>query len=269
MIKIIEKLGKHIGIYAENLTDGKTYFYNHHDIFPSASVIKLPVLYQLFQNYISEKFSPDTPVYFSKNDYVEDSPWFANKQEGSYSLKDIAHSMITVSDNTATNLIISLLGLKEINQCIEKMGMVNTVLNRRMCDFETRAKGIENLTTPEDTAIFFKKLISDYGSFFSLEAIQNFQVPLKYNPANSSLEIIKIMTEQEDLEKIPSGIKGEGIIVANKPGELPDIRNDSALIIKNDKNYIICIFAEKVFAESEADALIVQLSAELFSYLNS
>lgn len=268
MIKIIEKLGIHVGVYAENLITRKIYTYNNFDIFPAASVIKLLILYELFQNYIIGKFSPDTTIFYKKTDYVEDSVWFENKEEGNYLLNDLAHSMITVSDNTATNLLIDLLGLKNINKTIEKIGMLHTALNRKMCDFETRNKGIENLTSPEDFAIFFKKLIQDYGTFITQDKLKTFKKIDTYNQSNSALEIIKILTEQKDLEKIPSGISGPGILVANKPGELPGIRNDTALIISPDNNYIICIFVEKVYDENEADALIAGLAGEIFKFLN-
>jgi beta-lactamase class A len=268
MIKIIENLAKHVGVYAENLNSGKNYYYNCLDIFPAASVIKLPILYELFQEYIKGKYNPETTIFYKKSDYVEDSPWFETREEGFYTLKDIAHSMITVSDNVSTNLLIDLLGIKNINNSIENIGMAHTALNRKMCDFAARERGIENLTTPEDMAIFFKRIFSDYGKPFTSELFKNFHIPEIYNKQTCALEIIKILTEQKDLEKIPSGISGPGILVANKPGELPEIRNDAALIVSGNKNYIISVFSEKVYDESVADTLIAELSAELFRFLN-
>jgi beta-lactamase class A len=267
MIKIIEKLGLHVGVYAENLSTGKNYRYNDRDIFPAASVIKLPILYNLFQGYIKGKFRPTDPLSYHKSDYVEDSPWFENKAEGSYLLSDIAESMITVSDNISTNLLIDLLGMRSINEAIAEIGMQHTALNRKMCDFDARVKGVENLTTPEDTAIFFKKLIRDFKRLFSSRELKNFRDTGDYTPAAAAIGIVGILTRQQDLEKIPSGISGPDILVGNKPGELPGIMNDAALVITPDNNYIIAIFAERVFDETQANGLIAELSGQLFNYL--
>src|SRR5690242_3057472 len=112
MIDIINRLAMHTGIYAENLKTGKTYKYNQNDIFPAASVIKLPVLYELFQQYIYGNITPQNHIVYNRNTFVEDSPWFEKKDDGEYQLSDIAHAMITVSDNVSTNLLIDLLGFK-------------------------------------------------------------------------------------------------------------------------------------------------------------
>ena len=189
MEQLIKELGKHVGIYAENITTKKRYLLNHQDIFPAASVIKLPVLYILFLNYISGNLAPESLLEFNEKDFVEDSPWFEslNMKSGECSLKEIAHSMITVSDNTSTNLLIELFGLKEINLVIKNLGLKNTQLKRKMCDFKARNNGLENLTTPEDMALFFNKLIKNYGKQIKPENIQNF-VFNDYDLKTSSLE---------------------------------------------------------------------------------
>ncbi|WP_255222755.1 serine hydrolase, partial [Shouchella clausii] len=66
--------------------------------------------------------------------------------------------MIIVSDNTATNLIIELLGIEKINQLFKDLGFNNTSLNRKMMDFEALKNGIDNTTTARDMVYGIKAL---------------------------------------------------------------------------------------------------------------
>lgn len=250
MIDLIKKINGEVGIYAENITSGEIYLYNHEKIFPSASVIKLPILYLLYKKISEGKINEHSKIEFFENDLVDDSPYFTkeimDKKEAS--IYDIAHSMITVSDNTSTNLLIDLLGFNEINQIINDMSLKSTVLQRKMCDFETRKKGIDNLTTAFDMALFFKHI----------------EPLITSSPFNN---MFKIITEQKDLEKIPSGFINEDIVIANKPGELPGVRNDAALLIKQDKKVAISIMTNNVSNEIESDEIIGQISRKIFDFI--
>jgi len=265
--KIQEKISSHIGIYAENLKTGKIYEVNSSNIFSSASVIKLFILYTLYLEFLSENASPTQELFFEKKLFADDSIFFQDKQDGFYKLKDIAYSMITISDNTSTNLLIDFLSFEKINNTIKTLDMKNTILKRKMCDFKSFENGIDNITTPKDIAIFFKALIKNIGhlikpSELNIEYFKNYKTL-----SNISLEIIKILTEQKDTEKIFNGINDKNILIASKPGELPNIRNDTALIIDSNTNCIINIFCEGVFDEKKSDNQIGNLAKLLFEYL--
>ena len=66
------------------------------------------------------------------------------------SLKDALTFMISFSDNTATNLLINIAGMDEINRHIKEIGCKNTVLARKMMDFKAREEGRDNYTSLED-----------------------------------------------------------------------------------------------------------------------
>lgn len=245
--KIMGDIGGDISVYAENIQSSKKVTYNEKNIFPSASVIKLPILSCLYEEITDSVDYKNTYITFEEDDIVSDSPFFQknNLSEKRFSLYQIAHSMITVSDNTSTNLLIDLLGMSHINEYIQKIGMSNTFLKRKMCDFKIREKGIDNVTTTEDIAIFFKYLLQDISD-------KNFK------------SILDIIFEQEDLEKIPSGFPEKEFKIANKPGELPNIRNDASLIYYNQKKYIINIFTKNVIDEEKKDLLIGKFARLIF-----
>lgn len=251
MKSLLEKIQGNIGIYAENIDTKEVYSLNHDKVFPSASVIKLPILYLLYKKIEENKIKSSINLKFSESDIVDDSPYFIenNLKSGEVSLYDVAHSMITVSDNTSTNLLIDLLGFEDINNTIKEIGLKNTILQRKMCDFETRKKGIDNLTTAYDMSLFFKHI----------------NTLIDKDPYDL---MFKIITEQKDLEKIPSGFINENIIIANKPGELDGVRSDSALLIKDEKRIVITILTENVINEIETDDIIGQISKNIFDFLS-
>lgn len=250
MDSLIKQIKGDVGIYAENLNTGEQYQLNAEKIFSSASVIKLPILYLLYKQIADGKADKNHRLAFTEMDIVDDSPYFEENdlEQGYIDIYTATHSMITVSDNTSTNLMIDFLGMDKINTCIHQMGMNSTFLKRKMCDFEKRNQGIDNLTTACDMAKFFKHI----------------SPLIKDSPYN---EMFRIITEQKDLEKIPSGFLNEKIIIANKPGELPGIRSDAALLIKNQTEIVISILTENVENEEETDIIIGKISKEIFEFL--
>lgn len=253
--ELISRIGGLVGIEAENLTSKKSFRVNSNKVFPSASVIKIFIIYSVLEKVFNKELSLTDKIEFSKKNLIPDSPFFETlgKKRGSVTLYEILTSMINVSDNTSTNLAIDLLGFDIINESIKKLGLKNTKLQRKMYDFELRKKGIDNFTTPNDVMIFFKILLKE--SLVTTEKIKNFNVFDTTLSNYLNLATLKILSTQTDLQKIPR-LLDENYFVANKTGELPNIRNDSAMIVKDDNIYIISFFTENVTDELETDRLI-------------
>ncbi len=250
IVSLIDKIGGKVGIYAESLDTKKKYLFHNNVLFPSASVIKLPIIYCLYKKCELENIKLDYQLSFQKKDIVGDSPLFENNlKENSFSLHQLAYFMITVSDNTATNLLIDFVGIDEINEFIKSIGMTKTFLKRKMYDFESRKKGIDNETSPEDMAIFFRFLLNNRNKILFIN------------------DIFKILFEQKDLEKIPSGFDNN-FRIANKPGELDGIRNDTSIIFHENNTYIINIFTENIIDEIKTDILIGKLARQIFECLS-
>ena len=123
--------------------------YQEDQKFPSASVIKLFILWELYrQTENGEKSLTDQIVLteemkvggFGVLTHLTGNP--------SLSLHDIATLMIISSDNTATNILIDSLGIAQINATCKKMGWNETILGRKMMDFEAKAAGKDNYTSP-------------------------------------------------------------------------------------------------------------------------
>lgn len=256
---LINEIGGTVGISAENINSQKSFKLNNDKVFPSASVIKIFILYSALEKVLNKELSLTDNIEFGEKNLIPDSPFFETlgKKEVSVTLYDLLTSMINVSDNTSTNLAIDLLGFDVINESIKNLGLHNTKLQRKMYDFESRERGIDNFTSPDDMMIFFRMLIKE--SLITSEQIKNFDIFDITLNNYLNLATLKILSTQTDLEKIPRFFD-KTYFIANKTGELPDIRNDVALIIKNEKIYIISFFTQNVNDELESDKLISKVS---------
>src|SRR5207249_1726320 len=121
--------------------------------FPSASVIKLAILVELFAQLQEGRASLTEGRGLRETEKVEGSGVLKEMHTPlDLTLDDLARLMIVVSDNTASNMLIDRLTTEAINARMRSLGLTRTVLGRRFYDFEARDRGLENLTSPADMA---------------------------------------------------------------------------------------------------------------------
>ena len=150
---------------------------------PSASLIKLPILAAFWETVEAGRLDPSERV---------SVPAEALRVEGTGVLKalapglqptwsDLATLMITVSDNVATNLIIDRLGMEAIQGWIDKAGLAETRIERRMMDRPAMSAGRGNWTSAADmeallTAIAAGTCVSDGASREMRRALEAQQI---------------------------------------------------------------------------------------------
>ena len=108
----------------------------------SASTIKVPVMMALFWKVQEEKRSLQEEIPVREEEILEDSKVFEYGGRMA-SLYELTVWMIVNSDNTATNVLISWLGMDWLNRFFQKMGLKHTRLERKMLDFEAVKEGEE------------------------------------------------------------------------------------------------------------------------------
>lgn len=137
-------------------------------------------------------------------------------------LSSLIESMITVSDNNSTNVLINHFTMEKINAYIKEAGYSDTVLQRRMLDTQAASRGEENYTSVKDVMAFLDNLYENKDSF----------------PESEMLDIMKRQTIATKLRrKMPSGI-----LMASKTGELSDTENDCGIVFSEGGDYaIVCL----------------------------
>lgn len=159
---------------------------NADEEFVAASVIKLPILYALYEAYDGELDRLGEPRPIAAENRVGGSGILHLFDDPTPSIEDLTRAMIAISDNTATNQLIDELGADRIERAAARLGMDDTRLRRKMMatlgenDFEPLGEQPEgrpaNATTPADCARFFADVVHE--ATLSAPAYERLRVPL-------------------------------------------------------------------------------------------
>ena len=212
-----------IGAVAIDLTTGHVINYNGNAVFPQASSIKIPVMIQIFRDVRAGKLQMDQEVAISMNDSVADSKRFdaAAKSAGKMKLRELIEAMIEISDNAATNKLIAMAGMAQVNRTLDEMSLINTRLRRKMIDIAAATRDEENVSTPMDMARLVEML---YRGKVVDEA--------------ASKEMLDIMTRSNaDMRKaVPAAVR-----VAAKPGELNQVKCETGVIFLDRRPFVLSV----------------------------
>lgn len=206
----VDTFGGVAGVAVADLSSGERLEVRGEQQFPSASMIKIHLLVALVQLHhegvvdLDERVEitgrvPGSAVLGCLDDPVE------------LSLRDVANMMILVSDNTATNMIIDLIGFNRMSEFLDSWCLRSTVLARKMHDRQAVADGQENLASPLDTLALMERLWSgaDFAPGVAEECLRILKKPKK-----SGFRLV-----------LPSDVA-----MANKPGDLPRVKCEAAIV---------------------------------------
>lgn len=236
------------GMFFLDLDTGNYVDYNGEKIFSAASTIKYPILIALFQEIDAGRVKLNESLVMRGNLMTGGSGTMQYKRPGTrFSLLETATKMITISDNTATNMIIDRLGGRsKLNSRFRSWGLQNTVIRNLLGDF----KGT-NTTSPKDL-VRLSALIAN-----------------KQLLSNSSHDrVINIMRRVENRSLLASGL-GKGATIAHKTGTLGVILGDAGIIeMPSGKRYLAGIMVRRPFGDSRGREFISQASRIVYGYLS-
>lgn len=224
----IEQVDQHLdgvmGVAIEDLTTGDHYFLHEDEVFAQASSIKITVLANLYLQAQQGKLKLTDLYTVQSSDLVPDSDIMNGLTPGvtRITLRDLATMMVAVSDNAATNVLIDRVGMANVNAMLDSLGMTHTRLRRKMMDLDAAKQGRENISTPHEMMML-------------LDAIYRGKVLNK----ESTEDFFKMLSTNKDSfipRDLPAGLK-----IANKPGELEAVRNDSGIVFVEGRPYVICV----------------------------
>ena len=215
----------------------------------SASTIKLPILVAFFQDVDRGKIALDEKLTITQNLIAEGSGNMQYETPGTeFSALETADKMISISDNTATNMLIERLGgIEKLNQRFADMGLKATRLENPLPDLAGT-----NTTTPEDLGNLLAKI--DGGDLVSLR---------------SRDRILHIMRNLERNTLLPEGL-GSGATIAHKTGDIKSMLGDVGIIdMPNGKRYIASMLIERPDNSLQAKEFIQQASRAAYQYFKN
>ena len=178
----------------------------------SASMIKVFILAAVMEKVQSGEISLDESIILKSSDKVGGAGILVGYQTGSaFPLREILKLMITHSDNTATNIVIDRVGMSAVNEYISRNGYADTILQRKMMDFN----GLENYSSVRDLGEIFLKIY-------------------RHNCVSEELDemMIDFLKQQTDTDCFPSALPGKTI--AHKTGALVGLYDDGGIIYNGE-----------------------------------
>ncbi len=242
-----------MGVAILDLTDGRILLYNADRVFPAASSIKLAILLELYRQDqearagAKGKARLDDIYTFDPKDLVEDSRIMAGLTPGVTRVtnRDLAQFMVAVSDNAAANILIDRVGKDNVNAMLRSLGLSKTMLRRKMMDIAAARRGDENVATPQE-------MIRLLEAIFKEKALNK----------QPTAEFIKQLSTVKD-SYIPRSLP-ENVQVANKPGELEAVRNDSGIVYAQNRPFAISVMTAYDRDEKAAERAIGEVALEAY-----
>jgi len=236
-----------MGVAIEDLTSGQKFTLRSDDVFPQASSIKTAVLAELYRQAQSGKLKLTDIYTVQSSDLVADSSIMGGLTPGTtkITLRDLATMMIAVSDNSATNVLIDRVGMENVNAMLDSLGLTHTRLRRKMKDLKAAGEGRENISTPAEMMTLLDDLYR--GKVLNKQMTDDFFNLLSTHKSSF----------------IPRDLP-EGLKIANKPGELEGVRNDSGVIFVDKRPYILCVMTTYLKHERDGENAIGKISEEAY-----
>ncbi len=226
--KITGFAGK-VTLYAKNLDTGATYTLAGDEPVRTASTIKLPIMIEVFSEASEGKLKLTEGITDTADEKVSGSGIMQDLSDGDVlPLRDVVTLMITLSDNTATNLILNRIGGNAVNTRMAGLGLTNTRVMRKILGDGNKLKPKPSGITDEGAKPENKKW--GIGRSSPKEMVQLLEKLYRGELVNkqASAEMIEILKKQRDHNGIARDIKDA--VVANKSGALDALRSDVGIV---------------------------------------
>ena len=202
-------------VYIKNLKNNQTFEYKSREIFTSASIYKLAVMYKTFDALKKGELEKDSTL----------SKTLASGEKISYSVSEALRLMITISDNESAILIAEKLGWANIEKFLKEEGIENFKL------------AAETQATAESTAQILEQI-------YRGEAVSK----------SASSDMKSLLLAQTVNDRIPKYLP-KNIKVAHKTGELETIRHDAGIVYGKKSDYIFVFFSDTQNPEIAAETI--------------
>lgn len=249
LLKLMEQYPMiHPAIYVWDYETQNYVDINASQIFSVASIVKIPVLIDLFKSIENGSISLDDRIPLTEYYRTEGSGSLQFKAANSqHTVDELAEIMITESDNSATNMLMSRIGgMHTVNQSIRDWGLKNTEVHTWLPDL----KGTNHSTAKEMAQMLYN---IDLNESFLTDASRN--------------KIYSYMSHVHNDRLIQAGL-GKGSTFYHKTGDIGKMLGDAGIVVTpTGKRYIVVILANRPHNAFSGKEFIVKASEIIYNYM--
>ena len=235
-----------LGVAIRDEKTGATMEIRADEVFPTASTIKLAILYELYRQAeerrvdLSEVTRPPLPRVQGGG--------ILQRLGGDVSLtwRDLAVLMIGWSDNEAANLLAGRVGLDAVNRRLDTLGLAKTRLRRRMMDLAAAREGRENVSTPAELARLAEAVARGTGL-----------------PAELARDLRAVAATPESHTAFRAALP-EPLAAYTKSGELEAVRCEVGYVDLPGRPYTAAVMTTYLRRDADGEAAIRDVSAAVY-----
>ena len=252
-----------VAIAVKHLKTGESFTHRADEPMPTASLIKLPVMVEVYQQAHDGKLKLTDPITLKQADKVPGSGILTThfSEGASFPVVDAVRLMIAFSDNTATNLVIDKIGLPATAARMETLGFPNTKLHSKSFKRETSVfperseKFGLGSTTAGEMAGLLEQLHSE-----------------KLVSPEASKAMLEHLKKCDDKDKFPRFLPA-GTVIAHKTGSVNEARTDAGIIFSPGGPIALCVLTAKNEDKSwtpdnAGNRLCATVAREVFAHFN-
>src|SRR5262252_3383726 len=239
-----------VGYSIVDLTTGERIGHLERETFPTASAIKLAIVYELFKQAEEKTIDLNQTLTLDRRQAVGGTGVLVEMGTPTLSIRDYAVLMVTLSDNTATNVLIDRLGMDNVARRMQLLGLTGTNLRRHMMDTAAARRGDEDVSTPDEVVRLLQAM---HGSGHADEG----------HAMPDAIALLKKPKESRLRKGLPAGVAA-----ADKPGELDGVRVDAGVVYARNRPYVFCVMTTFLRNEADGERAIEEMSRTSYEYFS-
>jgi beta-lactamase class A len=240
-----------VAIDLQNLNNGQTWTYNANDLFPAASLIKVPIMIAVFERIHESALSLTETMTLRRHNRVGGSGALKWRPDGTrLTISQLLDHMIRESDNTAANMLIEAVGgIPYIQSQLPKVGLVSTQIHRQGMSLRSGYVARENYTTAREMAMLLRRIYE--GKMI--------------DPASSRLMLDYLLLKKPVASRLGKGLP-VGWEIAHKTGLERRACHDSAIILTPHGDFLLTVLTGNNRAYKPAQKFIARIGHLTYRY---
>jgi beta-lactamase class A len=251
-----------VAVAVKHLDNGETVYINADEVLPTASLIKFPVMLEVYMQVLEGKIKLGDMVTLKEADKVPGSGilTYHFSEGATFPLRDAVRLMMVYSDNTATNLVLDKIGIAATGKRMNDWGFPNTKIHAKVF------KGSTTSIDPERT----KKYGLGSTTAREMVGLLDKLYQGKIATPEACKEMIGHMKKCDDATKLKRLLPAK-IEVAHKTGSVNDVKTDAGILYLPTGPVAVCVLTAKntdkaYKSDNVANVLIGRIGKEVHDY---